>query len=359
MSAKQVQKINKPLAVLISDVHYSMSTLDLADTAFRAAIDEAARLKIPLIDCGDLTNDKAILRAEVVNTLINTMKYAEDRGVKVHLLVGNHSLINEKGKEHALNFLAPYADIVSQHTTIFINKTKIGMIPYQSSSEAFKNAVLEIEKTDVDCDIIITHQGFKGAFMGDYFQDKTSVEPEFMEGYIVYSGHYHKHQTIGPILYVGNPYTLSFGEANDGPKGYLVIGSDGSYKHVALKLRRHYFIDMHADYVVDLLHNNSPSEALSYIPPYSPVKLRISGVTKPQLKVLKKAAIGAKFFGHTDFGLELVEVISQSNDSSSGIPVQFQGAEGNTKLFDMLIDQLPGNDEDKTHLKAMWRKMMA
>src|SRR4051812_39679990 len=116
----------KPIAVLVSDVHYSLKNLELSDKAFRAAIDTAHKLAVPLIDAGDLTDDKCIIRAEVANRLIKTMEYAKDKYVPVYCLVGNHSLINQKGKEHALEFLKPYCTVLDTYSAIQVSGKRIG-----------------------------------------------------------------------------------------------------------------------------------------------------------------------------------------------------------------------------------------
>ena len=59
-----------PTAVLISDVHYSLQTLPLADKVMRMAIDKANSLGVPLIVAGDLHDTKANMRAECVNAMI-------------------------------------------------------------------------------------------------------------------------------------------------------------------------------------------------------------------------------------------------------------------------------------------------
>lgn len=323
----------KPIAVLISDVHYSLSTLEVADTAFRAAIDKAAELGVPLIDCGDLTNDKAILRAEVVNQLLKTMDYALDKDVQITLLVGNHSLLNEKGTEHALNFLADYANVVSSNTAF----ERYHFIPYQSSNEEFVKILHKLPKDR----IVIAHQGFKGANMGDYIQDRSSVDPKDCEGYRIISGHYHRHQTLGEITYVGNPYTLSFGEANDGPKGYLVLYSDGSFKREYLDLRRHKI----ETWTIEGYNETHPLK----LDPSHVLWVKLTG-PKSELDKLTKEAIGDKIVGHNNFRLDLIPTDEVKLDTKE-IPMT------DPQLLDAIIDNLPESTEYKNSLKQLWRQI--
>lgn len=340
----------------MSDVHYSLNNLELSDKAFRAAIDKAADLGVPLIDAGDITNDKAILRGEVVNRLIETMLYAKSKQVEVFLLVGNHSLLNEKGKDHALNFLKPYATIIDSHAYVWFGDTRVTLIPYQNDPEKLKSAIEHRH-----ADILIMHQGFLGAQMGDYIQDKTSIDPALVKDFTVISGHYHRHQTltsikakeaemypmgVGTMTYIGSPFTTSFGEANDGPKGFLVLNSDGTYTREILNLRKHVKIECTWDEVSWLDSDRSPYTFLAQDLHW----LKVSGPYS-ELQKLNKQEIGMRLFGHTNFKLDLIPTDAAPTD----IEVEKLTSE---QVFDTLIDNTSESDEQKADLKRLWRSLI-
>lgn len=326
--------MSKPIAVLISDVHYSLSTYKIADQAFRAAIDKAAELNVPLIDCGDLTNDKAILRGEVVNTLIETMEYAKTKNVDVTLIVGNHSLINEKSSEHTLNFLEPYCQIVSTSTQL----TQLGYscfsIPYCYSNEQFHETLRSLHNPK----LLITHQGYLGAQMGDYIKDTSSIDPELVKNFTVFSGHYHRHQTIGTVTYVGNPYTLSFGEANDPPKGFLVLNDDYTFERIILNLRKHVILEVNANDLYTRSHSVSPEDL---------VWVKVRG-TETELKKIKKQELGELLLGHSNFKLDLIYTDSKPLETKSDTMTGHQ-------IFDALIENKGENVEE---LKRLWRTLV-
>lgn len=324
-----------PLCVLISDVHYSIHTKHLADVAFRRAIDKAAELKIPLIDCGDLTNDKAILRAECVNMLIDTMLYAKSKDVKLYLLVGNHSLVNEKASDHSLNFLRPYATVID--TPTYLAKLNLYLIPYYSDLEPFREAVARAPEQSA----LIMHQGVQGAFMGDYIRDKSSTKIDLFKHHTVLSGHYHRHQTVGPVTYVGNPYSLSFGEANDGPKGFLVLNQDFTFERCLLSLRKHVIIEQRW---------NHPFIKPDFLNPNDLLWLKISGPSS-ELELLDKKVIGDTLLGHNNFKLDL---ILDNTDET----VILLNKMTDDKLFDNLIDKMPESDEQKIYLKQLWKELL-
>lgn len=279
----------KPSCIVISDVHFSLNNMDLALAAFKAAIAKAIELKLPLIDCGDLTNDKAILRGEYVNSLIEVLSHAKTKGVQIILLVGNHSLVNEKGKEHVLHFLKPYATIIDTITVL----DNYAFIPYQSNNNDFLKALYSIPPGY----LVFTHQGVKGAFMGDYIQDKSSVELNQLSSYRIISGHYHRHQTLGSVTYIGSPYTITYGEANDGPKGFLIVNQDGTFTREILNLRKHIIIERRFDdHLYDPVANYNPGDL---------VRVKLTG-PKQLLNQIDKQSLGLKLIGHSNFRLDLV-----------------------------------------------------
>jgi len=337
--------MSKPIAVLISDVHYTLKNLELADFAFRAAIDKAALLGLPLIDAGDITNDKAVLRAEIVNRLISTMQYANSKGITPHLMVGNHSLCNEKGSEHSLNFLRPYATIVDHTWNLYLPNAPIEeiiLLPYTSSG---------IEKDLQRCpkgSIVVMHQGFHGADTGDYVHDKSAISSDLVKDFTVISGHYHRHQTIGTVTYIGSPYTQSFGEAKDGPKGYLVLNSDGTYTREILKLRRHRIYEF-----------NNIDHAFEHIAPFGELFADAEDLlwikitdTKENLDKVKKQDVG-DLLGTQNFKLDLIGT-EVREEMSQSVPIH---SLTDAEILDRVIESSGQNPGTVTRLKALWREL--
>ena len=339
---------NKPKAVIISDVHYSHKTLEVADAAYRMAIDTAAMLKVPLIDAGDLTNDKSILRAEVVNRLLTTVDYAFSKGVDIFALVGNHSLCNEKGEEHALHFLEASVHIISSPVSIW----GFNFIPYQNTQEKMVEALKKFPKGSE----IIIHQGLMGANMGDYVQDKTSLDKEVFADYRIISGHYHRKQDIkcgrprkgavGLFSYLGNPYTLTFGEANDGPKGFHVLLENGLLEFIPTDLRKHYV----ANLTLDGLRLVLAARKVDDLNPNDFLWLKVQGPYS-ELQKLDKRAIGMKLLGHANYKLDkiptdAVKVISDTQKLTG------------EQILDNLIDATAEEPGQKSTLKKLWREIL-
>lgn len=324
--------MNNAAFVAISDLHFNEKNLEVASAALQQAIDKAKELEIPLIIAGDLNDTKAIIRAEVANKLIRILREASET-IKIAILVGNHDLINEKGVENSLNFLSPYADIIS-HTRSWEG---INLVPYQTDPDQFLTQINRHEG------LVVCHQGVLGAFMGEYIQDKSSVNPLKLKQFTIISGHYHRHQTVGTVTYIGTPYTTSFSEANDPEKGFLIVNADGTFIRWLTSLRRHIIIERDLDELTEedfcQVHEND----LLWIKLHGP---------ESELKKIKKSELGKKYLGRNDFKLDLI-----STDTTITNIIHPKGL-SNTQILDILIEDLSETRSQKDKLKGLYLEIL-
>lgn len=337
--------MSKPAAVLISDVHYSLPTLKLADAAMRMAIAKANELDVPLIVAGDLHDTKANLRGECVNAMIETFELAD---IMPWILVGNHDKIHEKSLDNSLSFLAPYAHIVKEPMRLSAADLKCGayLIPYQSSPDTCR----EYLKTAPKDKLIIMHQGLQSSNSGDYTQDKSAISKDDVSGFRVISGHYHNRQTIslpngGSWSYIGNPYTLTYGEANDPPKGFQILRGDGTLEFVPTNLRKHI--------IMDSTYTNDGMFPTEYeMPEHGDLIWIKARGSKERLSSKSKRDIGVEhgLSDQYEFRLDLIPL-----DTTTKI---IEKPRGNSELLDGLIDSLSNtSDNKKARLKELWREL--
>lgn len=337
--------MKSPIAVLISDIHFTPATLDIATVAFKKAQIKALDLKVTLIVCGDTLDTKAIMRGECVNRLLEILSVVD--APPTIFVVGNHDLINEKSNQHTLNFIKPKAIVVDTPQTASLKSasgsiTRMTIIPYQSDLETLK----QIIDDDMTEDIIIMHQGIKNAKGGHYYHDATAIDASWLAGKRVISGHYHERQTIelpgsNKFDYIGNPYSLSYGEANDPEKGFQVLYDDGSLEFIPTKLRKHVIVETVYDNLWALTpENHANSQDL--------VQLKISG-TASELQSIDRAKLIDKGWP-INLKLDLIP-----NDTSIN-PVS-NDTNSQEELLDLLIDNINNSDDSqKQLLKNMWRE---
>ncbi len=336
-----MKKKSKPLAVVISDIHYTLNTIEIADAALRAAIIKAANLGVPLIDCGDLTNDKAIIRGEIIKRIMSTIDFAADGGVTILHLVGNHSLINEKSQDHALDFLRTQSTLISYPVEI---PHLGGFIPYQNDPEKFYEAIKKFPKKS----IVFAHQGALGGAMGDYIRDPSAIDPKKIKDWRVFLGHYHRQYDLENTVSVGNPYTLTFGEAGDGPKGYLIVYEDGSYSREILDYRKHIIMDF------DKKNYDFAIGKWKHIPgmnrnPADLIWVKVHGTRSDLLQVSKQKFSEAT--GIKNFKLDKIVVESEEQ-------AQVKEDLTDSEIFDKVIEGTSESKEQQKYLKGLWREIM-
>jgi DNA repair exonuclease SbcCD nuclease subunit len=344
--------MSKPIAVLISDIHFTVSTLEFASQSLLKAQFKAKLLNVPLVIAGDTLDSKAVVRAECANKLISMLSVID--APDTIMLVGNHDLCNEKGKDHSLNFLKPYCTVIDSPQIGRLLSTEAMLIPYQSDPQAIKNILSDEEHSCPK--LIIMHQGIIGSEAGHYIQDKSALSKEDVADFRVISGHYHKRQHIitnhkevnwiGTFSYIGNPYTLGFGEANDPPKGFQILMDDGSLEFVPTNLRKHVIIEH------DLTTDESKWSSGPIIMDGNIMDLvwvKIKG-TKEQLMAFNKNE------WLKDKGIPRnvkIDLIPTETETAEVVQIENTSQD---QVFDGLIDSLTNTSEDrKTRLKTMWK----
>lgn len=347
------------VAVLISDVHYSLKTLALADAAMRQAIDKAAELRKRFIVAGDLHDTKANMRGECVRAMIDVFSYARSKGVDCDILIGNHCLINEKSKEHSLEFLKPYANVIDtpRKGDLYYTADKY-FIPYQHDAKEFERILSTIPKGTT----VICHQGVTDAESGEYAFDKSAVDKSILADYRVISGHYHKAQDIkcgpprkgavGLMSYIGTPYTITFAEANDGLKGFQILYDDGLLEHVPTNLRKHVI----AEFTLEELDNWDRlmlcEHPMFYYKSGDLLWIKVRGPTL-ELDLLSKDNIKlALSLDSNNFKLDKLPT-----DAPKLAPESLQ-KKTNWEVMDSLIDVSGESITSQTALKALARKVM-
>lgn len=349
MNQKKTQ--SKPIAVIIGDIHFTVPTLGLAIKALRQAFLKARELNVPLVINGDTLDSKAVMRGECVNALLGIQQEFFD--ATVYMVTGNHEMLNEKGEDHTLYFLSGIWNIVDTPRVVSLGSKRVGMIPYLSLSDQMHPILNNMREQGIDT--IIVHQGIQTAFLGHYVQDKTSLSPETFADFRVIASHYHRAQDIkcgrprkgavGLFSYIGNPYSLSFGEAEDGPKGFQILSADGVLTPVPTNLRKHVVLNMG----VDALHNGAymgqPIEKDDL------VWLKVSG-PYTQLEQLDKKEIGIRLLGHTNFKLDKIYTDVAKLEVKTDALTEEQ-------ILDKMIDATDEKAAEKKALKNLWREVLS
>lgn len=336
--------MSNPVAIIVSDVHYNINTLKIADNAMRQAIEMANKLDVTLIVAGDLHDTKAMLRGECISAMIETFKTCKNIPF---VLVGNHDRIHEQNPEHSLEFLRPYCILID--TPKQVPGTNLHLIPYYSDPQELERLL----NTVYEGSTLIMHQGVMGSNQGHYIQDKSAVHREAFADFRVISGHYHQRQDIkcgrprkgavGLFSYIGNPYTLNFGEAHDPSKGFRILRDDGILDFVPTNLRKHVVIE------VPVERCETDSINTQDIGTDDLIWLKVTGPYS-ELKKLNKAELGNRLFGRQDYKLDLIYTDKAELETTKTDQTQ-------EEILDQVIDSTAETAEQKSYLKSLWRDL--
>ena len=203
----------------------------------------------------------------------------KERGINVHLIVGNHdSYYKNTNDVNAVDLLLREYDnvnVYSEATEILIDKLKILFIPWINADNEEKTFKL-IERTD--CKVSMGHLELAGFAANkqviiDHGYDRNLFE-KFEK---VFSGHYHTRSTDGRITYLGNPYEMFWNDVED-PRGFHIFDTD------TLELTT---IDNPYRLFYKLYYNDEPASLLDSRP-YKDKIVKVIVRNKPRPKEFEK-----------------------------------------------------------------------
>jgi len=168
---------------------------------------------------GDVVEYKDKIDIFVLTSMLNYFRDKKDQGFHICFVVGNHETIRRADNE--INFLKVFEkefDVFSDYKCLTFEKSNLHFMPY------FKDDILEEKKKLIKIDkkkknYLFTHLSFKNFDVGggheDVWSEQSSDEFEEMGFDHIYSGHYHKHQTINKTTYISSPMMSNFGEVGE------------------------------------------------------------------------------------------------------------------------------------------------
>jgi DNA repair exonuclease SbcCD nuclease subunit len=151
----------------------------------------------------------------------------EERGIRVHMLAGNHDTYykntNEVNSPDLLLVEYGNIDVISKPETIVIDGTRICMMPW-ICPENYQESLDHI--TNTKAEICMGHFEIAGFAMHRGMESNDGLAKETFEKFdLVFSGHYHHRSSNQHIHYLGNPYELTWQDYND-PRGFHLFDLD-------------------------------------------------------------------------------------------------------------------------------------
>jgi len=220
-------KINKPRVGIVSDLHLGIHTNstqwhDIAITWANWLADEFRRQNIKdIIFCGDWHHN----RSEIS---VNTLQISADildifKEFNLIAITGNHDVYYKHKTD--VNSLSIFKN--RKNVTIFDKVVTFTAFDKVITLCPWNTSITDIPKSDV----IFGHFEIETFKMNAYkvCEEGMSIKELLQRSNLVISGHFHvRHEKRfgeGTILYVGNPFQMDFGDA-DNFKGYYILDLD-------------------------------------------------------------------------------------------------------------------------------------
>lgn len=210
--------------LFIGDMHLKINNFEQSMALLRW-VEEIADKYNPDIVCnlGDAFHNHAVLRSEI---LTEFKRHAERVGAKrpYWYVVGNHCQFKPKdNKYHALQTLDNISGFTVFDKITELPQHNITVVPYVQKFEDFPlntNSICIAHATFIGCDY-----GFKREDCG-VNADKVSAD-------VIISGHIHKRQSFGNVIYPGTPYAHNATDV-DQTKGILLFDTS-TYKQTFIE----------------------------------------------------------------------------------------------------------------------------
>ena len=232
--------------LLISDLHFT----DKAADAYRFEIFDWVRRHYKrtrdknLLILGDLTDSKDHHSAALVNRIVNGLLMLTDLGMEVFVLKGNHDYIDPltpyfkfiDNFEYVTYITSPKAMLIEGNVCLFLPHSR-------NPIEDWKKSKLVREYT-TSAEYVFMHESVLGSVTSSGYEMEVGLPPSYFKKFTgeVISGDIHCPQTIGPVTYVGTPYSIRY---NDHYRGRaLQILPDALVKELYPDIRGRWTVDV-------------------------------------------------------------------------------------------------------------------
>ncbi len=197
---------------VIGDPHITPKNIDKANELF----DLVESMNRPVIWLGDFLDTKEVIRGNCLNLLYNRLKSSKLRHI---IIVGNHDWFNLECQDHSLEVLKELENVM------IIDKPEwyqdMWFMPYMHDKAKIKDELKKIIEYDTEEfpkdpePILIGHFDISSFDYGNGFlcEDGLDVK-DFKDFHLVVSGHFHKYQQKQNVIYLGTPFSHSFGETD-------------------------------------------------------------------------------------------------------------------------------------------------
>jgi DNA repair exonuclease SbcCD nuclease subunit len=212
--------------LVVGDPHGRAQDVDELRVLLDFVHEKAVSNQCNVLFLGDLMHTFSIMHVDVVAEW--SRFFAKNESFRSLCLVGNHDYAGQDGGEDALRAFDWSACTIRSRSA----PTHFGQayfMPFHRDLAEFERQCREIPAGYV----LFCHQSFNGAKFENGFYDPHGADPQCVAHLAaVVSGHVHTRQQVANIWYPGSPRQLSFADAGEEKKIFLVDVEQGGIKIV-------------------------------------------------------------------------------------------------------------------------------
>jgi len=226
--------VNK--ALLLADIHCgarsdSETFLNNFEQLFLSFIPSIAKQNLGnyntfnVFILGDFWDNRNHLSVKTINVVLDTLSvlFEQHPYIKITMICGNHDIYYKNTKKITSlkifhNKFPNNIEIVLDPKKIIINRRKIMLAPWVITEEDMKEIFSE------KMDIALGHFNINGfELVKGVVEDGGESPNKFREMFsLTFSGHFHIRSEKDRIIYVGNPYPLTWNDSDMIKGGYLL-----------------------------------------------------------------------------------------------------------------------------------------
>ena len=221
-------------AVIFTDIHFGMKnnsrTHNIDCEEFIIWMIEEAH-KRGIKKCfflGDWHHNRASINVSTLNYTHSNLERLNDNFDEVIMITGNHDLYyREKREIHSVPMVANYNNIRMINDGAFV-EDGVAFIPWLVDDEWRK-------LKEIDCKYMFGHFELPSFYMNALVQmpDHGGLKVDDLNRPDkVFSGHFHKRQERGNVVYTGNAFPHNYADAWDDERGMMILDWDGTMEYI-------------------------------------------------------------------------------------------------------------------------------
>lgn len=221
-------------AVIFTDIHFGMKNnsrthnIDCEEFIIWM-IDEAQKRGIKkCFFLGDWHHNRASINVSTLNYTHSNLERLNDNFDEVIMITGNHDLYyREKREIHSVPMVANYNKIRMINDGAFI-EDGVAFIPWLVDDEWKK-------LREIECKFMFGHFELPSFYMNALVQmpDHGGLKlDDLSKPEKVFSGHFHKRQERGNVIYTGNAFPHNYADAWDDERGMMILDWNGDIEYI-------------------------------------------------------------------------------------------------------------------------------